>query len=88
MAGTGSNRRLVLVLGTSVDDPAQNPALGPKTINHGYPNFSIEIDSFPGNAFITGVSHGRLITEKPGPVDEKFTGKEPEAAALRVRWAA
>jgi hypothetical protein len=75
MAGTGKNRSLILYLGTSVNDPAENPALNPKTINHGYPYFSLQIGGLPGNAFITGVAHGQIVTGKPGPVDEKFTGK-------------
>jgi hypothetical protein len=75
MAGTGKNRTLLLQLGTSVNDPGENPALNPKTINHGYPYFSIQIGGLPGNAFITGVAHGQIVTGKPGPVDEKFTGK-------------
>lgn len=74
MNGTGSNRRLVLQLGTSVQDPkTENP--DSKNENHGYPFLSIEIISFPGNAFITGVYHGRLITGVPGPVAAKFEGK-------------
>jgi hypothetical protein len=68
LAGTGSHRRLVLQLGTSVQDPTTRS-------NHGYPFLSIQIVSFAGNAFITGVYHGRLITGVPGPVDAKFEGK-------------
>jgi hypothetical protein len=67
MGGTGSQRRLVLQLGTAVNDPTTRN-------NHGYPYLSIEIISFPGNAFITAMYHGKLISGVPGPVASRFDG--------------
>jgi hypothetical protein len=70
-SGTGSKRVVLLLLGSSVNDPRQLPDA--KNLNHGYPYFELQTIGSLGVQLIV-VSHGKELNGIAGPGVIKYEG--------------